>query len=79
MNYRLLYFASLRDTAGRAEETVASEARDPRALYAEVAARHGLTQPIAQLRIAVNGGFASLDHVLADGDEVAFLPPVSGG
>jgi molybdopterin synthase catalytic subunit len=31
------------------------------------------------LRVAVNREFASDDAVLADGDEVAFLPPVSGG
>ncbi len=28
---------------------------------------------------AVNGTWAKADHVLQDGDEVAFLPPVSGG
>lgn len=28
---------------------------------------------------AVNADYARMDHVLADGDEVAFLPPVSGG
>jgi molybdopterin converting factor small subunit len=27
----------------------------------------------------VNGEFAPLDRALNDGDEVAFLPPVSGG
>jgi molybdopterin converting factor subunit 1 len=30
-------------------------------------------------RAAVNGEFASDDQVLHDGDEIAFLPPVSGG
>ena len=28
---------------------------------------------------AVNADYARMDHVLRDGDEVAFLPPVSGG
>jgi molybdopterin converting factor small subunit len=28
---------------------------------------------------AVNGDYARMDHQLHDGDEVAFLPPVSGG
>ena len=28
---------------------------------------------------AVNADYARMDHVLSDGDEVAFLPPVSGG
>lgn len=31
------------------------------------------------LRLAVNCGYVALDHVLRDGDEVAVIPPVSGG
>lgn len=79
MNYRLLYFASLRDAAGCSEETVASTAGDARALYAELAARHGFTFTPERLRVAVNGAFTGWDHALADHDEVVFLPPVSGG
>lgn len=33
----------------------------------------------ARLRVSVNREFAAADAPLADGDEVAFLPPVSGG
>lgn len=79
MNYRLLYFAALSDAAGRSSETVASDARDARALYAELATRHGFSFAPARLRVAVNGAFTGWDHALADQDEVAFLPPVSGG
>lgn len=31
------------------------------------------------VRLAVNRAFVPLNHVLADGDEVAVIPPVSGG
>lgn len=79
MNYHLLYFASLRDAAGCSGETVASTAGDARALYAELAARHGFTFTTERLRVAVNGAFTSWDRALADDDEVVFLPPVSGG
>ena len=79
MKYRLLYFASLCDAAGRAEETVASEADEPRALYAELAARHGFTFAPDRLRVAVNGVFTDWNHPLSDNDVVVFLPPVSGG
>lgn len=79
MNYRLRYFASLRDAAGRAEETVGSQARDPRTLYSEVAARYGFKSTQEHLRVAVNGVFATWDHALSEDDEIVFLPPVSGG
>ena len=79
MNYRLLYFASLCDAAGRSRESVASDARDALALYSELAARHGFTSKPERLRVAVNGEFSEWHRPLADGDEVAFLPPVSGG
>ena len=32
-----------------------------------------------RLRVAVNGALADWRHALRDGDEVVFLPPVSGG
>ena len=79
MKYRLLYFASLSDAAGCAGETVSSDARDVRALYAELAARHGFTFAPDRLRVAVNGAFTDWNRRLADDDEVVFLPPVSGG
>ena len=34
---------------------------------------------LSVVRFAVNQDFAGLDHPLADGDEVAFFPPVTGG
>lgn len=77
--YRLLYFASLRDRAGCDGETVASAATQPRALYAEVAERHGISLAPERLRVAINGAFADWNQPLHDGDEIVFLPPVSGG
>ena len=79
MSYRVLYFASLRDAAGCDDEHVVLASTDARELYAELQRRHGFAMGAASLRIAVNGEFAAWDRVLADGDEIAFLPPVSGG
>ena len=39
----------------------------------------GLTPALATIRWAVNQEFADDDTVLTDGDEVALIPPVSGG
>jgi molybdopterin synthase sulfur carrier subunit len=79
LRYRILYFASLRDRAGIDAEQIESRSSDARSLYAELRARHGLVLAAERMRVAVNGEFASWDHMLADGDEIAFLPPVSGG
>ncbi|MBX3697473.1 MAG: MoaD/ThiS family protein [Dokdonella sp.] len=79
MNYQLLYFASLADRAGCAGETVQSDATGLSALYDELRVRHGFAMDPARLRVAVNGQIVDWSHALADGDEVVFLPPVSGG
>ena len=79
MNYRILYFASLRDAAGRDAETVSSETSDARELYAQRQREYGFAMSADRLRVAVNGEFAAWNRRLADGDEIAFLPPVSGG
>jgi molybdopterin synthase catalytic subunit len=44
-----------------------------------VASQPAFEKLAGRLRVAVNREFASDDALLADGDEVAFLPPVSGG
>jgi molybdopterin converting factor small subunit len=38
-----------------------------------------LAQRLASVRFAVNAEFAELDRRLQAGDEVAVIPPVSGG
>ncbi len=75
----VLYFASLRDAAGRAEETVICDDADLRGLYATLQARHGFALPVEQLRVAVDGAFARWNDAPRAGSEVAFIPPVSGG
>lgn len=79
MIYRLLYFARLGEQAGVANETFESDSTDARLLYAELGQKHGFTLPVDSLRIAVNGVFVEWTQALGDGDEIAFMPPVSGG
>jgi molybdopterin synthase sulfur carrier subunit len=75
----VLYFASLRDAAGRAEETVLCDTADLRGLYAILQERHGFALPVDRLRVAVDGAFAHWSDAPRAGSEVAFIPPVSGG
>jgi sulfur-carrier protein len=79
MRVRVLYFASLRDAAGCASETVESDSLRLSDLYDRQRATHGFALPRETLRVAVNGAFAGWGDIAADGDDVAFIPPVSGG
>lgn len=79
MRVEVLYFASLRDAAGRAAESVDTEASNVGVLYAELAARHGFGLAPKSLRAAIDGAFVPWDAPLRAGAEVAYLPPVSGG
>lgn len=78
MQAQLRYFASLRDAAGVDGEVV-THGGDAVALYEQLALRHGFRIPRSRVRLAVNGAFVDWAHVLADNDEVVFLPPMSGG
>lgn len=79
MNVTVRYFASLADAAGCSEETVDASGLSPRALHDGLRERHRWRFGADDLRVAINGRFAAWDASLAEGDEVAFLPPVSGG
>lgn len=76
---RVRYFALLREQAGRADEELASAARTPLELYEELRARRGLGLSPEALRVAINDEFGDWRTHLAEGDTVAFLPPVAGG
>ena len=67
-------FASLRERAGFSERELDGVAR-----VADVWAALGLGDEPAGLLYAVNKEYAPAETALADGDEVALIPPVSGG
>jgi molybdopterin converting factor subunit 1 len=81
MRVTVRLFARLRDIAGASEL-----ARDVAAGATIGAVWHQLADEYPELErygpsisTAVNADYARMDRVLCDGDEVAFLPPVSGG
>ena len=76
---KVLYFASLRDAARAADETVDTEAMTLASLYDELRLHHQFPLPREHLRVAVDGAFAKWEDTPRDGSEVAFIPPVSGG
>jgi molybdopterin-guanine dinucleotide biosynthesis protein A len=79
LEIRVQYFALLREQAGRSAETLATRARTPRELYAELSGRYPFTLPAEMLRVAVNAEFGDWSQPLEAGDSVVFIPPVAGG
>ena len=81
MRVTVLCFARLRDLAGRQEWSceVADHAT-VRDVWSALAAAHpGVEIMRETMSCAVNAEFATMDAPVGEGDEVAFLPPVSGG
>ncbi|MBU6268081.1 MAG: MoaD/ThiS family protein [Sphingomonadales bacterium] len=77
----LIFLGRLEDIAGGAERRVALAAPTPLAVLLA-----GLPEELAEalaaprVRLALNGVLvAAAGLVVDDGDELAFLPPVSGG
>jgi molybdopterin synthase catalytic subunit len=81
MRVRVLFFGMLRELVGRpSEDADFPQGADLRAVFESYAARYPrLRELAASIVVAHNQEFAQLSTSLAEGDEVAFLPPVSGG
>ena len=76
MKVRVRLFAGLRERAGSGSVEV--ELPDS-AVVADVWSALGLGDEPAGLLFALNRGYAKKDAALSSGDEVAVIPPVSGG
>ena len=81
MRVTVRLFARLRDVAGASElardlpsgATIGDVWRQLARAFPEFA---GYERSIAS---AINADYARMDQVIGEGDEIAFLPPVSGG
>ena len=74
MRVKVRLFAALRERAGAAERELEGVTR-----VSEVWPALGLGDEPEGLLYAVNRRYAEREQKLADGDEVALIPPVSGG
>ncbi|MGH2558796.1 MAG: molybdopterin converting factor subunit 1 [Thermomicrobiales bacterium] len=81
MRVRLRYFAIIRETVGRTDEERDIEAGTTAGgLFDVLAAEHSRLAPMKRATmLMVNQEYVNADHPLADGDELALIPPVSGG
>lgn len=79
MEIHVRFFAAAREAAARETERIELEgAADVGALARELERRYPALAGL-DLRFAVGGRFAPAATALAHGDEVALVPPVSGG
>ncbi len=81
MKVRILYFASFRDAAGKAEEDrELPEGTRVRDLWEILAREIPVFSRFPGMPPAAVNRLTQVGHVpLEDGDEVAYLPPVAGG
>ncbi len=81
MRVTVRLFARLRELAGAAELACeVPEGARVADVWRWLVDRHpGVAPYSSSVSSAVNADFARMDREVADGDEVAFLPPVSGG
>ncbi len=81
ISVRVRLFAIQRELAGTREVTLdLADGADVEAAWTALAIRYPVLAPgRPALRFARNGEYADPDTPLAEGDEVAMIPPVSGG
>lgn len=78
-NVTIRYFAALREQANRSGEEQELTAATAGELYAQLRVRYDFSLNAEQIKVAVNQEYRGMDHPLEAGDEIVFIPPVSGG
>jgi molybdopterin synthase catalytic subunit len=81
MRIHVKFFAILRDKTGTAEAAVeVPDGTSAGGAVEAVTQRYPAAREVlARVAVAVNREYASRETVLRDGDELALIPPVSGG
>ncbi len=74
---RILFFGRLREAAASPAE-IPADVRDTDGLRAWLGRAHPALLDMS-VRIAVNEALVHGNAALGEGDEIAFLPPMSGG
>ena len=83
MQIRVLYFGVLREQMGKADATAelasGSTVTDLLRFLEPRTSNRAVDTIWQRLAVAVNREYATASQILQEGDEVALLPPVSGG
>lgn len=79
MRYTIQAFGIAKDIMGGRETKLDVTEASVGALKQQLFALYPELNALNTLMIAVNHAYASDDQVITDGDEIAIIPPVSGG
>jgi sulfur-carrier protein len=75
---KVLFFAHLRDAVGEDFLRLEAAGKTVAELKAELAGKYELPK-MDTVMTAINEEFAGDHETIQEGDEIAFIPPVSGG
>ncbi|NJL98725.1 MAG: MoaD/ThiS family protein [Synechococcaceae cyanobacterium SM2_3_2] len=75
----VIYYAIFRDMTLIEREQLQTHCSTYRELYTELADRYQFPLQSVSIQVAVNDEFVDLDQAPTDGDQIVFIPPVSGG
>lgn len=78
---KVLFFARLKDQIGQAEYELTDDmaGKTLAEIQQSLIAQGMDALQDESIRIALNQNFSSADAIVKSGDEVAFMPPVTGG
>ena len=80
MKYKINLFGITKDIVGsNITEIEMSQVADVQAVLGELKTNYPKLKDIKSLLVAVNSEYAESDLVLSENDEIALIPPVSGG
>ena len=80
MNVKILFFGITKDIVGDSTlEMVISDGDNVGEMMKELRIRFPRLEDLNSLLVAVNSEYAKEDMILNNSDEIALIPPVSGG
>lgn len=80
MKYKINLFGVTRDiVGGNIIEVEMGKSADVQTILSELKTKYPKLKDIKSLLVAVNSEYAESDLTLSENDEIALIPPVSGG
>ena len=79
MKVKVMYFASLRDSASVSHEMIDTELETIDELFETLNNKYSFKVEKKHLRVAINEEYKSFDSKIVNNDTIVFIPPVAGG